>query len=374
MKFAVRPTSLSASSARLTLLLLAASACIASAKPPAGGGTAISYTARQPTPIKCGTSGGWSYDLANGYCCGGTLGSLVKDADGIYLLSNFHVLAADTAAGGNARVAQIGDAVIQPGLIDVSCDAASAQTVGLLNAWADPLQGANVDAAIASVVPGMVDTSGAILGIGTLSSSTRAPALNLKVKKSGRTTGLTRSTVSGLNYSVSVAYENECAGQTRGTATFTGQIIIANRGSKFLNSGDSGSLMVEDVNANPRAVGLLFAGGTSIAVANPIGDVLATLGVTMVGQPAAAPASATTSSDSPSPAQIARAASAQQRHARLIESAPNVNGYGISVNPAGIVFLNVLVERNPEAARAALPRQLDGIPVLVEEVGRIVAY
>src|SRR5439155_7567032 len=35
------------------------------------------HTAKQGTPIQLGTSGGWSQDLANGYCCGGTLGSLV---------------------------------------------------------------------------------------------------------------------------------------------------------------------------------------------------------------------------------------------------------------------------------------------------------
>ena len=34
-------------------------------------------TAKQTPPISLGTSGGWRYDLANGYCCGGTLGSLV---------------------------------------------------------------------------------------------------------------------------------------------------------------------------------------------------------------------------------------------------------------------------------------------------------
>ncbi len=60
--------------------------------------------------------------------------------------------------------------------------------------------------------------------------------------------------------------------------------MISNKGSKFLNSGDSGSLMVEDVTTRPRAVGLLFAGSSSIAVANPIGEVLSFLGATMVGK------------------------------------------------------------------------------------------
>jgi len=130
----------------------------------------------------------------------------------------------------------------------------------------------------------MVRTDGAILEIGTISSSIVGASLNQAVKKSGRTTGLTRSTVNGLNATVNITYDNECAGGTAFTKTFTGQIFIANNGSKFLNSGDSGSLMVEDVTTNPRAVGLLYAGSSTVAVANPIGDVLAWAGATMVGQ------------------------------------------------------------------------------------------
>ena len=41
--------------------------------------TAVSHTAKQTPPIQLGTSGGWRYDLANGYCCGGTLGSLITN-------------------------------------------------------------------------------------------------------------------------------------------------------------------------------------------------------------------------------------------------------------------------------------------------------
>ena len=130
----------------------------------------------------------------------------------------------------------------------------------------------------------MVSTDGAILEIGTISSQTVGASINQAVKKSGRTTGLTRSTISGLNATVSVAYDNECAGGAAFTKTFTGQIIISNRGSKFLAGGDSGSLMVEDVATNPKAVGLLFAGSSTLAVANPIDQVLSFFGATMVGQ------------------------------------------------------------------------------------------
>ena len=244
---------------------------------PGGGGGGTSHTAKQTPPIQLGTSGGWRYDLANGYCCGGTLGSLITNGTKQYVLSNTHVLAMDIVSGGNGRVCQIGDPVIQPGLIDVACNAANAQNVATLASLAS-LPQSNVDAAIAEVIPGMVRTDGAILEIGTISATTIAPALNMSVKKSGRTTKLTTSTISGLNASISVQYENECAGGIAFTKTFTGQILVANRSSRFLGSGDSGSLMVQNIATNPKAVGLLFAGSTSIAVAQPIGEVLAHFG------------------------------------------------------------------------------------------------
>jgi hypothetical protein len=246
---------------------------------------AVSHTAKQTTPIQLGTSGGWGHDLANGYCCGGTLGSLIQIGNDKYILSNYHVFESDIVSGGNSRVAANGDPVIQPGLIDVNCNADNAQEVATL-VKKGSLPDNNVDASIAQVVSGAVDPAGSILEIGTISSNTVAASLNQPVKKSGRTTRLTRSKVSGLNATVSVAYENECAGGTAFTKTFTGQIIIANRASKFLAGGDSGSLMVEDVTTNPRAVGLLFAGSSSLAVANPINEVLSFFGATaiMVGQ------------------------------------------------------------------------------------------
>jgi hypothetical protein len=235
----------------------------------------VSHTAKQTPPIQLGTSGGWGNDLANGYCCGGTLGSLVKIGEVQYVLSNYHVLEAHAEPGDLSSV-------IQPALIDVSCNAASAQAVAT-RTGIKSLPGSNVDAAIAQVIPYMVSTNGSILEIGTISASTIGAFINQAVKKSGRTTKLTRSKVSGLNATVSVAYDNECAGGEAFTKTFTGQIIVANRGSRFLAGGDSGSLMVEDVATNPRAVGLLFAGSSTLAVANPIGQVLLFFGATMVG-------------------------------------------------------------------------------------------
>ena len=86
-----------------------------------------------------------------------------------------------------------------------------------------------------------------------------------------------------LNATIRVTYENECAGGTAFTKTFTGQIVISNKASKFLAGGDSGSLMVENKATNPRAVGLLFAGSNTSAIANPIGAVLTYVGTQLGG-------------------------------------------------------------------------------------------
>jgi len=247
-----------------------------------GGGGKVDHKAKQTAPIELGTSGGWRYDLANGYCCGGTLGSLIQVGGNLRILSNYHVFEADIVNGGNGRRAQTGDPVIQPGLIDVGCNAANAQDVATL-VVSHSLPNSNVDCSSANIISGMVKTDGSILEIGTLSSQTVGAFVGQGVKKSGRTSGLSRSSVDALNASVSVSYEDECAGSTVFTKTYTGQIIIANRGSKFLAGGDSGSLMVEDVTSNPRAVGLLFAGSSTLAVANPIDEVLGFFNATMVG-------------------------------------------------------------------------------------------
>jgi len=242
---------------------------------------AMGNTAKQTPPISLGTSGGWTYDLANGYCCGGTLGALVRIGSTLYILSACHVLEGDKVLGGNNRIAQTGDPVIQAGLIDEQCNRNLAQTVGTLVKRMS-LATSNTDCAIATVAGGMVRTDGAILGIGTISHNTSAASLNQHVKKSGRTSGLTHSHVSGLNATVRVAFTNECNGGTY-YKTFSGQIVVANPSSGFLRAGDSGSLMVEDTSSNPRAIGLLFAGNNTEAFANPIGQVLSFLGATMVG-------------------------------------------------------------------------------------------
>ena len=263
------------------------------------------HQAQMNTPALLGSSGGNNEDYdkstQNGQtyisdCCGGTLGALVQDSSGTqYILSNNHVLA-------RSDQADVGEAIIQPGLIDnnPACEpegqGGNETPVGVLKGFV-PINSnsTNVDAAIASINAGAVNTRGAILelgapwGNGTLGaappgiSSTGGKgenaSLNLVVAKSGRTTGLTCASISALSLNVKVSYYGNCAEtEPYYTKTYTNQIGI--EGDHFSDAGDSGSLVVDTSNGEP--VGLFFAGGVnsaglSEAVANPAGEVLSEL-------------------------------------------------------------------------------------------------
>jgi hypothetical protein len=333
-------------------------------------GSGINTKARQTRPIQLGTSGGNALDVANGFCCSGTLGALVRTSNRFFLLSNTHVFAGDSVPGGNGRTAQVGDPVNQPGLIDVGCANRPADYVGAVSRWSE-LGADNVDAAIAEISSAeAVNTAGAILGIGTISALPAAAFVGQPVKKTGRTTGLSRSTVSTLNATINVGYSNECAGGSF-VAQYTGQIVISNRGSKFLAGGDSGSLMVEDVATNPRPVGLLYAGSSTAAIANPIQDVLSALNVSMVGSGVTQSGGrGAEGKNAGAEAQgLTRAIAVQQRHGNTLLNVPGAVGHGVGI--AGGPVITVLVERLTPQVRAAAPTDLDGVPVVLEEVGTI---
>jgi len=236
----------------------------------------------QSAPVKLGTSGGNVKDnnTANTACCIGTLGSLIQRPAGtFFILSNNHVL--DRSAQGAP-----GEAIDQPG--EAMCPAGSqGLQVGTLvqGAPLKPASGttgpspSNVDAAIASVT-GAIDTSDPILDLGAAgatsiaaappSSTTVAPSVGLAVAKSGRTTGLTCSTVDAINETVKVDYDSSCGGPVAFTSTFSNQVDVT--GGSFSGEGDSGSLIVTSATRQP--VALLYAGNTTSTVGNPIGDVL----------------------------------------------------------------------------------------------------
>ena len=336
-----------------------------------GGGTPKpSHTARQPRPIPLGVSGGNATDIANGFCCSGTLGALVQDANGQYILSNAHVFSQDI---NGPDVAAIGDPINQSGLVDVQCENRPEDYVATLSSLSSIRPGfmSAVDAAVAAVLPGAVDPTGSILQIGTISSTPLAPSIGVGVKKAGRTTGLTSSRIEAINATISVGYTQECGG-TQFTSTFTGQIIAANRGSKFIAGGDSGALMVENVSGTPRAIGLLFAGSSSIAVANPIGDVLNHFGVTLVGQDTGGSPLGELNATGAQAA--ARAIEVQERNAARLISVPGAIGHAVGVpENANNVVIKVYVTEATARTRQALPVALEGIPVILEEVGQVVA-
>ncbi len=339
--------------------------------------------AQAPGEIKMGTSGGNIKDINSTACASGTLGALLWDGtpDGFFILSNSHVLA------HHYLTAAVGELIIQPGLADLNCDTEAGQEVGYLASLSSFLPNApgtlgpnfynrpssNVDAAVASVVPGMVDESGAILGIGQINPTPVDAFPGQELTKSGRTTGVTSSTVDAVAVTMSVGYSNGPTGQTDFILEFTDQIVIKNRRNKFLNSGDSGSLAVEVGSLRP--VGLLYAGGNNIAVANPAEDVLsqfstvagAAAPLSFVGTPGAGSASVT------QPSSVGRAVQVQEANAALLRAVPGGVGHGVGMQN-GVGIIKVYVREITPATRRAVPNQIDGVPVVIEAVGEVIGY
>ena len=206
-----------------------------------------------------GVSGGNVNDRTSRFCCSGTLGSLVTDGTTQYILSNNHVL-------GRSNGAVAGEDISQPGMIDANC---AVTTVVADFTVFSPL-GSNVDAAIAQLRPGQMDSTGFIEGIGVPASAVQAPTVGLAVQKSGRTTGTTSGTISSINTSVSVQYQQNCGSGKKTTVSYTNQVVI--NSSTFSAGGDSGSLIVSSSGKNP--VALLYAGSSTSTIGNPAGQVL----------------------------------------------------------------------------------------------------
>lgn len=221
----------------------------------------------QKRNLHFGVSAGNVNDRSRAFCCGGTAGALLKDAGGNqYALSNNHVFArSDQAAAG--------EQIIQPGLIDVGCQASGATVIGNLSPY--PRLGSNVDAAAAALISGTMDATGFIEDVGHVAGTT-TPTVGQSIAKSGRTTGLTTGVVEAVNASVSVQYQRGCGGGKKFVVSYTNQVVTS---GGMIAGGDSGSLLVDN---SCRAVALLFAGdSTGRAIGNPIGEVLTKLGGAM---------------------------------------------------------------------------------------------
>ncbi len=215
----------------------------------------------------------------------GTLGARVVSSVGtVFILSNNHVLA-------NSNNASIGDATWQPGAYDGGTTADQIGTLAAFRAIDFSSTAANtMDAALAQV-------NGADVGFGTpdddgygVPGSTifgdangdglfddRNALLGLPVQKYGRTTRLTKGTITGINATVSICYEVVFIFCTK-SARFVDQLIIEPGG--FSGGGDSGSLIVTD-DAGKSPVALLFAGSSTQTIANRLDLVLAHFGVSI---------------------------------------------------------------------------------------------
>jgi hypothetical protein len=337
----------------------------------------------QSIPVKLGSSGGNANDSSKQgsftYCCGGTLGALLQREGTFYILSNNHVLARSDSAS-------IGDAIIQPGLIDANCSSTGTTTVGNLSQFVNlQAAGTNVDSAIAQIVTGTVDTTGNILSLGaTASGSTPDPGpphagsgitanLGETVAKSGRTSGLSCSVVDATSVTATVSYQTGCNTGTTFNVTYTGQVSVS--GGAFSASGDSGSLIVDSNTADP--VALLYGGSDTDTVGNPVLDVLSALQDSEGNLPTFVGTSAThqvigcqIASNvvktvpavlSITPAQLAQAQRARDLHAPGLLANPYIQaiGVGASVDHPGEPAVVLVV--NPGQIPTALPDQLEGI-------------
>ncbi len=336
---------------------------------------------RQQRPIKMGTSGGnigdFTIDEPFITCCSGTLGALLRKNDELFILSNNHVLALNNQG-------TTGDAVNQPGRLDNACQAPAGDFVGALSGFKRLKldKGKNkVDAAIASVEPGTVDESGAIVGIGVPGNETVSPQVGMFVQKAGRTTGVRSGVIDLVNLSIFVSYISECSqNATTHQARFVKQFrIISTNNKSFSDSGDSGSAILEDRASCPGQVGLLFAGNTSFTVANKMSTVLRKAKkmrpkgkAELVGCDNGSVAATGTATKNALPEldqrQLRIAERIQARTDTAVMALAGVHGMGIgrsSDRPSKPVFKVLVDEAHPEAA-SRLPAEIEGIPVEVE--------
>lgn len=223
----------------------------------------VDPTARFDRPVPIGVSTGHPDITA------GTIGARVISGNNVFALSNNHVYANENQAGNH-------DPVLQPGPFDGG--SVATDVIGTLADF-EPIwfngQPNTIDAAIAASTTGQLGNATPAGGYGTPAPGTVAASVNLTVMKYGRTTGETKGRVQGINGIVNVGYDS-------GVALFTGQIIIG--GGGFSAGGDSGSLIVVQKGSDARkAVGLLFAGGAGVTIANPIDAVLNRFGVSIDG-------------------------------------------------------------------------------------------
>ncbi|MCR6692423.1 MAG: S1 family peptidase [archaeon YNP-LCB-003-016] len=221
-------------------------------------------------PIVGGISIGVPKDAFGGKMAG-TLGLVVQGPGGYYyILSNAHVIAMNS----KAQFLPLGTAVLQPGTYD---GGTTEDKVGELYSYIKITFGPKgknyADAAIANITITETDyLIGEVLDSDNKStytiSGTTEVSIGDYVRKSGRTTGVTISTVSDTSATVKVWYT-----QSK-WAVFYDQILV---NQPFIESGDSGS----PVDKDGKFVGLVFAGSSNTAVVCKAKYIISGLGITI---------------------------------------------------------------------------------------------
>ena len=270
---------------------------ISQASATATGTAVVTLTTQQQQTqsgaIKLGTSGGNINDTSSNFLLLRYSGFVRARSGTHYILSNNHVMA--LSDGGHASTGNAGDAITQPGLIEVKCVAHSTRQVANLSEFFNLQTGPNPKDRCRPSASGQRRSeyqrrhSASRQHAHEWRSRSRpgrcvvhfrgwpyshsgvASPHNGAVAKSGRTTGLTCSTIIGTNVANTVNYYAHCGDSTPAfNVGYTDLIAVS--GGDFSDSGDSGSLIVTQDTA--EAVGLLFAGSDTDTVGNPITDVL----------------------------------------------------------------------------------------------------
>ena len=322
-------------------------------------------------------------NISKAFCCSGTLGSLIKGASGNeYILSNNHVLA-DTDLSANTGGAPEGDDVSQPGLVDVGCKITPSDShiVAHVSNWV-PLGTHNVDAAIAVTTSG--DTTDEILGIGPVSTTAGKATAGEEVAKSGRTTKVTCASVSSIEMTIKVEYQAGCGSGKKFILSYTGQVAI--NSSSFSAAGDSGSLIVGRNSVEP--VALLFAGSSTVTIANPISAVLSGLSAVSspkttysfvgtatpkaVSCPAGAPA--VSINGHASQASLQQALEAKRAHEQELLADPGIIGVGVGENSENSAEAVVLIYVEQGRPVGPIPDELDSVGTEIVRTEAFRAY
>ena len=351
-----------------TRIIVALSAAVVLAATAVLADAGASHRTKQTLPIKLGTSGGSAKDASKAFCCGGTLGAAVMCNGALHVLSNNHVL-------GRSGGATAGEDTVQPGLIDSGCRTTTSNVVADYAGNLVPLGTANVDAAVSVARAGAVSTTGEILDVGVPCATPANATLGMAVVKSGRTSGFTSGTVQALNLSVSIQYQTSCNSGKKFTVRYANQVSVTP--GTFLLSGDSGSLLVTG-NSNHQPVGLLFAGSSSIAIANPIQDVINAFtpqcggAFSFVGSSCASPTSAATIAG-PTSTQLGIATMVKERHVARLMSNPAVLGVGVGAADDDPTEAVIVIYLEQGRRHRALPATVDGVRVKIVHTDPIVA-